>query len=87
MVKVTSLVLISRLLTTVLVLGLLGVVFGVVAAIVVKRKQDIAASPKQAPKKPDAETERQLAQLKEQLDSGLLTKEEYREKRDALLKE
>ena len=87
MVKVTSLILINRLLTTVLGIGMIGVVFGVVAALVAKRRQDNAAGPKQSPKKPDAETKRQLAQLKEQLRSGLLTKEEYREKREALLKE
>ena len=85
--SVMSMVLISRLLSTVLGLGLLGVAFGLAAAAVAKRRQDNAASPKQTKKKPDAETKRQLAQLKEQLDSGLLTKEEYREKRDTLLKE
>ena len=87
MTKVMYLTMVSQLLTMVLGVGMIGVVFGVVAAIVVKRRQDNAASPKQTPKKPDAETQRRLRQLKEQLDSGLLTKEEYREKREALLKE
>ena len=85
--RVMSMVLISRLLSTVLGLGLLGVAFGLAAAAVAKRRQDNAASPKQSKKKPDEETRRRLAQLKEQLDSGLITKEEYREKRETLLKE
>lgn len=88
MVSVTSMVMISRLLTTVLTLGLLGVGCGLVAAaMVTKRSKDGAAPKKQDKKKPDAETKRQLAQLKEQRRSGLLTKEEYRAKREFLWKE
>ena len=87
MARVVSLTLLSRLLTTVLGIGLLGVVFGVAAAVVLKRKTDGAAPKKQTKQPPDAETKRQLEQMEEQLRSGLLTKEEYREKRKALLKE
>ena len=87
MARVVSLTLLSQLLTTVLGLGLLGVVFGLASAAVMQRKEDGAVPKKQAKKKPDAETERQLKQLKEQLRSGLITKEEYREKRESLLKE
>ena len=83
MASVMYLTMVSQLLTIVLVVGMIGVVFGLVAAIVAKRRQDNAAFPK----KPDAEKERRLNQLKEHLDSGLITKEEYREKRETLLKE
>lgn len=87
MARVVSLTLLGRFLTTVLGLGLLGVVFGLASAAVMQRKADGAAPEKQAKKKPDEETKRRLKQLKEQRDSGLITKEEYREKRKALLKE
>lgn len=87
MVSVTSMVMISRLLSTVIMLGLLGFIVGKLFAKTANRKKDGTATQKKAKRKVDEETKRQLAQLKEQRRSGLLTKEEYRAKRESLWKE
>ena len=50
-----------------------------------KGKQGHSVPHKQVKQEPDAKTQQQLTQLKQQLQSGLITKEEYQEKRNALL--
>ena len=80
-------VMISSLFSRVVTLGLLGFAIGKLFARTANRKKGGASTQKQGKRPVDEATKRRLRQLKEQLDSGLLTKEEYREKRDALLKE
>ena len=68
--------------------GLMGLVIGVLLAVLVKRKKPSSSSlPARDVESLSAEQLRNLAQLKSQLESGLVTKEEYREKRQNILNE
>ena len=92
MAGVMGRMMIMQLLGTIVMLGVLGGVGGFVFGRLFANKsakggKKPAAAPKQTKQPPNEESKRRLAQLKEQLDSGLITKEEYREKREALLKE
>ena len=72
---------------TILLLALLGFAVGSLLAKTAKPKKGAAPSDEQVRQQPDEETMRQLTQLKQQLRSGLITKEEYQEKERLLLKE
>ena len=70
---------------TIFLLGLIGFLIGFAFAKSAKGKQGHSVPHKQVKQEPDAKMQRQLTQLKQQLQSGLITKEEYQEKRNALL--
>ena len=75
---------------TIILLALLGFFVGSLLARAAKRqnKKGRAVVPhEQNKQEPDEMTRRQLTQLKQQLRSGLITKEEYQEKQSVLLKE
>lgn len=65
-------------------LGVIGILVGLFLGILTKRR---TSTPSQPAIQPDAETMRRLTQLKNQLDSGLITQEEYQQERDILLRE
>jgi len=68
-------------LPTVILLGIIGVLVGLVMGVAVNRSRSRVDEPRM-----DQETRRRLAQLKGQLDSGLITREEYQAERETLLK-
>ena len=70
---------------TIFLLGFIGFLIGFAFAKSAKGKKGHSVPHEQVKQEPDAETQRQLTQLKQQLQSGLITKEEYQEKRNALL--
>ena len=68
-------------LPTVILLGIIGVLVGLVMGVAVNRSRSRGDEPRM-----DQETRRRLAQLKGQLDSGLITREEYQAEREKLLR-
>ena len=62
---------------TIFLLALLGFLGGLLLAKLTRLAKGTAPSHDRAPQTPDQATERRLTQLKQQLDSGLITKEEY----------
>ena len=72
-----------NIISTILFLGLLGVVIGVLLGWLTNRGKTRQRKEKLV----SVETTRQLSQLKSQLDSGLITKEEYETKKQEILKE
>ena len=70
-----------EILFTVILLGIVGVLLGLVIGVAENRRRAHRGEPRM-----DQETRRRLAQLKSQLDSGLLTREEYQAEREKLLK-
>lgn len=66
---------------TVILLGIVGVLLGLVIGVVENRRRAHRGEPRM-----DQQTRRRLAQLKSQLDSGLLTREEYQAEREKLLR-
>ena len=70
-----------NILLTVILLGIIGVLVGLVMGVAVNRSRSRGGEPRM-----DQETRRRLAQLKGQLDSGLITREEYQAERETLLK-
>ena len=72
-----------RMISTILLLGLLGVLVGVLLGIAAKKRRSGPLNDLEQL----SETElRRLAQLKGQLESGLITREEYEEERAKLLR-
>ena len=69
---------------TLILLVIVGFVAGLLLARLTKRYSSAFSKPAM---KSDVETVRRLTQLKDQLDSGLITKEEYQQERDLLLRE
>ena len=65
-------------------LGVIGILVGLFLGILTKRR---TPTPSQPAIQTDAETMRRLTQLKNQLDSGLITQDEYQQERDILLRE
>ena len=74
---------------TIILLALLGFVVGSLLTGAAKRqnKKGHAVPHEQNKQEPDEMTRRQLIQLKEQLRSGLITKEEYQAKKQKILDE
>ena len=70
-----------NILPTVILLGIIGVLVGLVMGVAVNRSRSRGDEPRM-----DQETRRRLAQLKGQLDSGLITRGEYQAERETLLK-
>ena len=68
-------------LPTVILLGIIGVLVGLVMGVAVNRSRSRGDEPRM-----DQGTRRRLAQLKGQLDSGLITREEYQAEREKLLR-
>ena len=68
---------------TILLLSLLGVLIGVLLSVAAKKRR--SGSLNDVEKLSETEL-RRLAQLKGQLDSGLISKEEYQEERKKLLR-
>ena len=73
-----------RMVTTLILLALIGFAAGLLLAKLTKRHR---SAPSQSATKLDADTMRRLTQLKNQLESGLITQEEYQQERDILLRE
>ena len=73
-----------NLMVSVLLLGVLGVFVGAFLGALVKKRRSASQIPEE---KLSAEQLRNLAQLKDQLESGLVTKEEYHAKRQKILNE
>ena len=72
----------------ILPLGLLGVVGGLFLAVLEKRKKPYSAAPSvRDVESLSAEQLHRLAQVKSKLESGLITDEEYKAKRQEILRE
>ena len=65
--------------------GFMGVVVGLLLAVLVKRKKPSSAPSVRDVESLSAEQLHRLAQLKSQLESGLITDEEYKAKRQEIL--
>ena len=79
----------SNAVVTIILLALFGFIVGLLMAGAAKRqnKKGRAVPHEQNKQEPEEMTRRQLVQLKQQLRSGLITKEEYQEKERILLQE
>jgi hypothetical protein len=67
--------------------GFMGVVVGVLLAVLAKRKKPSSAPAVRDVESLSAEQLHRLAQLKSQLESGLITNEEYYARRQEILRE